>query len=113
MTHFNNFLSSTIIGWIYFVAWSVSFWPQIVENFRRKRFRRYCEDKNLKLKPSIFFNNHKKTSLSVIGLNFDFLSLNLIGFTLYGCFNVFLFWVDSIQVMIMMLNMKMVMVMTL
>jgi len=63
-------LVSTIIGWIYFVAWSVSFWPQIVENFRRK---------------------------SVIGLNFDFLSLNLIGFTLYGCFNVFLFWVDSIQ----------------
>ena len=35
--------------------------------------------------------------LSVIGLNFDFLSLNLIGFTLYGCFNVALFWVDSIQ----------------
>ena len=34
---------------------------------------------------------------SVIGLNFDFLSLNLIGFTLYGCFNIFLFWVDSIQ----------------
>merc|ERR1712088_1213360 len=63
-------LVSTIIGWIYFVAWSVSFWPQIVENFRRK---------------------------SVIGLNFDFLSLNLIGFTLYGCFNVFLFWVGSIQ----------------
>merc|ERR1711971_727736 len=63
-------LVSTIIGWIYFVAWSVSFWPQIVENFRRK---------------------------SVIGLNFDFLSLNLIGFTLYGCFNVALFWVGSIQ----------------
>ena len=36
-------------------------------------------------------------SISVIGLNFDFLSLNLIGFTLYGCFNVALFWVDSIQ----------------
>ena len=35
--------------------------------------------------------------ISVIGLNFDFLSLNLIGFTLYGCFNVALFWVDSIQ----------------
>ena len=35
--------------------------------------------------------------ISVIGLNFDFLSLNLIGFTLYGCFNIALFWVDSIQ----------------
>jgi len=63
-------LLSVIIGWVYFVAWSVSFWPQIIENFRRK---------------------------SVIGLNFDFLSLNLIGFTLYGCFNISLFWVDSIQ----------------
>jgi len=63
-------LISAIIGWVYFVAWSVSFWPQIIENFRRK---------------------------SVIGLNFDFLSLNLVGFTLYGCFNISLFWVDSIQ----------------
>ena len=36
--------------------------------------------------------------VSVIGLNFDFLSLNLVGFTLYGCFNIFLFWVGSIQV---------------
>ena len=28
---------STVVGWIYFVAWTVSFYPQIVENFRRKR----------------------------------------------------------------------------
>jgi len=41
-----------VIGWIYFVAWSVSFYPQIIENYRRK---------------------------SVIGLNFDFLALNLTG----------------------------------
>jgi len=61
---------STIVGWIYFVAWSVSFYPQIIENFRRK---------------------------SVIGLNFDFLSLNVVGFTVYGFFNVGLFWIPSIQ----------------
>merc|ERR1711970_145833 len=63
-------LISTIIGWIYFAAWSVSFYPQIVDNFRRK---------------------------SVIGLNFDFLALNIVGFSLYGCYNVALFWIASIQ----------------
>ena len=35
---------------------------------------------------------------SVIGLNFDFLALNIVGFTLYGCYNVAMFWIDSIQV---------------
>merc|ERR1712126_34928 len=59
-----------IIGWIYFLAWSISFYPQIIENFRRK---------------------------SVIGLNFDFLSLNVVGFTLYGLYNIGLFWIDSVQ----------------
>jgi len=63
-------LLSTIIGWTYFVAWSVSFYPQIWDNFRRK---------------------------SVIGLNFDFLALNIVGFTLYGCYNVALFWIHSVQ----------------
>jgi hypothetical protein len=28
---------SAVIGWIYFVAWSVSFYPQIYENWKRKR----------------------------------------------------------------------------
>merc|ERR1719427_2152009 len=63
-------LISAIIGWVYFVAWSISFYPQIIENFRRK---------------------------SVIGLNFDFLSLNIVGFSVYGCFNIALFWITSIQ----------------
>lgn len=63
-------LISTIIGWIYFAAWSVSFYPQIVDNFRRK---------------------------SVIGLNFDFLALNIVGFSLYGCYNIALYWIASIQ----------------
>ena len=34
---------------------------------------------------------------SVIGLNFDFLALNIVGFTLYGCYNVALFWIHSVQ----------------
>jgi hypothetical protein len=26
-----------VIGWIYFVAWSISFYPQVIKNWRRKR----------------------------------------------------------------------------
>jgi len=61
---------SFVVGWIYFVAWTVSFYPQIIENFKKK---------------------------SVIGLNFDFLSLNIVGFSLYGCFNVGLYFITPIQ----------------
>ncbi|GCC19887.1 hypothetical protein chiPu_0018599 [Chiloscyllium punctatum] len=36
-------------------------------------------------------------ALSVIGLNFDFLALNLTGHLAYGVFNISLFWVPSIK----------------
>lgn len=26
-----------VVGWIYFVAWSISFYPQIIQNYQRKR----------------------------------------------------------------------------
>lgn len=58
------------IGWVYFAAWTCSFYPQIYTNFRRK---------------------------SVVGLNFDFLALNLIGFTFYSIFNLSLFYSSTIQ----------------
>ncbi|XP_056323780.1 cystinosin-like [Danio aesculapii] len=64
------FIINQIIGWIYFVAWSVSFYPQVYENWKRH---------------------------SVVGLNFDFLALNLTGFIAYSVFNVGLFWVTYIQ----------------
>lgn len=68
----SNFLItfSEVIGWIYFVAWSVSFYPQLWINFKRK---------------------------SVIGLSFDFLALNVIGHTLYAIFNIGLYWIPEIQ----------------
>eukprot|EP00049_Salpingoeca_infusionum_P025653 m.20992 g.20992 ORF g.20992 m.20992 type:complete len:160 (-) comp8234_c0_seq2:940-1419(-) len=44
---------NAIIGWVYFLAWSISFYPQIWVNYRSK-----C----------------------VIGLNFDFLAFNITGF---------------------------------
>uniref|UniRef100_G1SU94 Cystinosin n=1 Tax=Oryctolagus cuniculus TaxID=9986 RepID=G1SU94_RABIT len=59
-----------VIGWIYFVAWSVSFYPQVIKNWRRK---------------------------SVVGLSFDFVALNLTGFVAYSVFNVGLLWVPYIK----------------
>ncbi|XP_053424410.1 cystinosin isoform X1 [Nycticebus coucang] len=59
-----------VIGWIYFVAWSISFYPQVIMNWRRK---------------------------SVIGLSFDFLALNLTGFVAYSVFNIGLLWVPYIK----------------
>lgn len=61
---------SSIIGWVYFVAWSVSFYPQIFINCKRK---------------------------SVTGLSFDFLALNFMGHTLYAIFNICLYWVPFIE----------------
>ncbi|KAM3961597.1 lysosomal cystine transporter cystinosin isoform 2-T4 [Aphomia sociella] len=61
---------SYIMGWIYFAAWSVSFYPQIYINFKRK---------------------------SVVGLNFDFLGLNIMGFTMYSLFNCGLYFSKEIQ----------------
>ncbi|XP_032511091.2 cystinosin homolog isoform X1 [Danaus plexippus] len=64
------YVISYIMGWIYFLAWSVSFYPQIYINFKRK---------------------------SVVGLNFDFLALNIMGFTMYSLFNCGLYFSKDIQ----------------
>lgn len=61
---------SAVIGWIYFAAWSVSFYPQTVLNWRRK---------------------------SVVGMSLDYQVYNIIGFSCYTVFNVSFFWVRSIQ----------------
>lgn len=63
-------LISVIVGWVYFAAWSISFYPQIWINWKRK---------------------------SVVGLNFDFLALNLMGHTLYAIFNCSLYWITYIE----------------
>ncbi|XP_038069200.1 cystinosin-like [Patiria miniata] len=59
-----------VVGWIYFAAWTISFYPQVVLNFQRK---------------------------SVVGLNFDFLAYNIVGFTAYGLFNIGMFWITHVQ----------------
>ena len=55
------YYSSHVLGWIYFTAWSVSFYGQVIENYRRQ---------------------------SVSGLNFDFEIYNLVGFTTYTIYNI-------------------------
>jgi uncharacterized protein with PQ loop repeat len=59
-----------IVGWIYFAAWSISFYPQIILNFRRK---------------------------SVVGLNFDFLALNIFGHSCYAIFNLCMYTSPDVQ----------------
>ncbi|GFX63876.1 cystinosin homolog [Trichonephila clavipes] len=61
---------SNIIGWLYFICWSVSFYPQVIENYLRK---------------------------SVVGLNFDFLGLNLTGFIAYSVFNIGVKYIREVQ----------------
>ncbi|KAG8227423.1 hypothetical protein J437_LFUL000432 [Ladona fulva] len=61
---------SQVVGWIYFAAWSVSFYPQVYINWKRK---------------------------SVVGLNFDFLAFNILGFILYSVFNCGLYFIPYIE----------------
>lgn len=84
---------SSIVGWAYFAAWSVSFYPQIYENWRRKRYWKIV----LTVVENCYLLLHLPL-LSVIGLNFDFLSLNIVGFLLYSIFNIGLYAVPGIQV---------------
>ena len=55
---------SSLLGWSYFVCWSVSFWPQIVLNWQRK---------------------------SVAGMSFDYVWMNLVGFSCLLLFNACLY----------------------
>lgn len=61
---------STVIGWAYFACWSISFYPQMWENYTRQ---------------------------SVVGLNFDFLWLNLTGWLCYTAYNVGLYYSPAVQ----------------
>lgn len=52
---------SDTFGWIYFLAWSISFYPQIILNYRRK---------------------------SVTGLSFEYQAYNITGFTFYTVYSI-------------------------
>ncbi|XP_068646425.1 cystinosin homolog [Aristolochia californica] len=59
-----------VLGWVAFMAWSFSFYPQVILNYRRK---------------------------SVVGLNFDFLVLNMTKHSSYLIYNAALFFSPVIQ----------------
>lgn len=61
---------SAAIGWVYFLAWSVSFYPQLISNWKRR---------------------------STVGLSPDFCVLNVLGFACYAAYNVAFFWSTTIQ----------------
>ncbi|KAL5717859.1 hypothetical protein ACHQM5_010817 [Ranunculus cassubicifolius] len=73
MSTWNSFpleFSYQILGWVAFFSWSFSFYPQVILNFRRK---------------------------SVVGLNFDFLILNLTKHSSYLIYNAVLFFSSTVQ----------------
>ncbi|KAL6135859.1 hypothetical protein ACLB2K_068084 [Fragaria x ananassa] len=59
-----------VLGWIAFVSWSISFCPQVILNFRRN---------------------------SVVGLNFDFVILNLTKHSSYLIYNATLYFSSAVQ----------------
>ena len=61
---------SSVLGWLYFTAWSVSFWPQVLINQQRR---------------------------SVVGLSFDYVFLNLVGFTCYSAYNAGYYWSPTVR----------------
>jgi len=63
-------LVSSILGYTYFLCWSISFYPQIITNYRRK---------------------------STQGLSGDFSLLNLFGFTCYSIYTSCFFWSDTVK----------------
>mmetsp|Transcript_12278 Transcript_12278/g.21910 ORF Transcript_12278/g.21910 Transcript_12278/m.21910 type:complete len:324 (+) Transcript_12278:141-1112(+) len=61
---------SWLIGWLYFLAWSLSFYPQLLLNYNRK---------------------------STKGLSYNFVWLNLLGFGCYSIFNLAFFYSSAVQ----------------
>ena len=63
-------VASSIFGWTYFAAWSLSFYPQVLLNYQRK---------------------------SVIGLSLDYVALNVCGYACYSAFNVSLAFIGTVR----------------
>lgn len=61
---------SEVVGWLYFFAWSLSFYPQVLLNYKRQ---------------------------SVVGYSLDYLSLNVVGFVGYSVFNCAFYFSTSVQ----------------
>jgi cystinosin len=60
----------SIMGWTYFSAWSISFYPQMILNWARK---------------------------SVVGLSFDYQVYNILAYSCYSVYNGCFYWNKSVQ----------------
>lgn len=70
MWHLGLLYAAQIVGWVYFVSWSVSFYPQIYLNWKRK---------------------------SVVGFSFDMALMDVLGFLAYTIYTVTLYCDASLQ----------------
>lgn len=61
---------SAVIGWTYFFAWSISFYPQILHNYNRK---------------------------TSSGLSVDFLLFNMVGYFCYSVFTVSMYYIPDFR----------------
>lgn len=97
-----------ILGWIAFVSWSISFYPQVILNFQRKRFqplhffifRAVLVHVNPIDKWAFIFTLIALVGsefFSVVGLNFDFVLLNLTKHSSYLIYNAALFFSSTVQ----------------
>jgi cystinosin len=62
--------ASAMIGYVYFICWSISFYPQVISNYKRKTTQ---------------------------GLSADFCTLNVLGFACYTVYNTTMFWSPEIR----------------
>ena len=80
------------------------FTPKYGSTSKEKGKKQKNQTKNyvfLKLLKSVYNDENNQQficAFSVEGLNFDFLSLNVVGFTLYSCYNCGIFFSEAIQV---------------
>ena len=90
---------SAVIGWTYFAAWSISFYPQgdhiLVDTNSFFLDWIFHLDKNFKkISPKVIVNWRRK---SVVGLSFDYVTYNIIGFSCYTAYNSAFYFSTFIQ----------------
>lgn len=69
-SHWTLDLLSATLGWLYFAFWSISFYPQLISNYRRR---------------------------SVTGLSVDFVIASFYGFLCYSIFNISMYFSPSVR----------------
>lgn len=63
-------IAAQATGWTYFIVWTISFYPQVYLNWKRK---------------------------SVVGFSFDYLAINIVGFLAYSIYTVVMYADFEIQ----------------